>query len=656
MVSKPESHGVAQTLNRGCTIRSIGAGLLGSLILAVGIPYSDMIIKGSQMGVWNTLPGAIFLFFVLVSIVNPVLGVLHRRLRLDRGELAVVFIILMITNTLPARGFSGYVPPVATGSVYYATPENDWEEIVQPFLPDWIIVRDRQAVERYYEGTVGDVAIPWDAWAQPMLFWLIFGLSLWLVMLSITVILRKQWVENERLTYPSMQLPLQLACDVEQGQPARPLLKTPLLWLGVALPLAINMVNAIHAYYPSVPQISLHFGTASLFRDSVHLGFGLSFTLVGFAYFVSKSVAGGLCFFHLINLVEQGTLNVLGITIADPAPGVFAYAGPIIRHQAFGAMIVLVLTGLYNARKHLADVFRKAFLGAPEVNDAREIMSYRQAVTGLIIGTFIMSVWLWQAGMPIAVVPLLLFGCFVLFMTFTRLVAEGGVVVIWPPLVGPDWTASMVGTRLLGPYGAAAMATTYVWGTDILILFMSACAAGLKLTQLVTRHVRRLFWGITAAVILTVIVSLWIRIQAGYTYGAINLNMFYGVNAAQYPFQFMQSAISAPVGPNWQAMVQMGIGAVVMLTLELAHYKLTWWPLHPLGFPVSAVFGGMWFSTLIALTVKTVVLQYGGPAVYRKLMPFFLGLIIGDIVPAGFWLIVDFFTGMHGNILGSYMA
>ena len=85
--------------------------------MAVGIPYGDMIIQGSKMGVWNTLPGAIFLFFVLVAMVNPVLGLVRRRLALDRSELAVVFIILMIANTLPARGFSGYMPPIATGSV-----------------------------------------------------------------------------------------------------------------------------------------------------------------------------------------------------------------------------------------------------------------------------------------------------------------------------------------------------------------------------------------------------------------------------------------------------------------------------------------------------------------------------------------------------------
>ena len=30
--------------------------------------------------------------------------------------------------------------------------------------------------------------------------------------------------------------------------------------------------------------------------------------------------------------------------------------------------------------------------------------------------------------------------------------------------------------------------------------------------------------------------------------------------------------------------------------------------------------------------------------------PFFLGLTLGGFTTAGFWLIIDFFTGMHGNV------
>ena len=93
-----------------------------------------------------------------------------------------------------------------------------------------------------------------------------------------------------------------------------------------------------------------------------------------------------------------------------------------------------------------------------------------------------------------------------------------------------------------------------------------------------------------------------------------------------------------------------------MAALEFMHYRFLWWPFHPLGFPISAAFGGMWFSVLIAYLLKGAVLKYGGPNLYRRTVPFFLGMILGEIVPAGFWLIIDYFTGMNGNALGSFMG
>ena len=47
--------------------------------------------------------------------------------------------------------------------------------------------------------------------------------------------------------------------------------------------------------------------------------------------------------------------------------------------------------------------------------------------------------------------------------------------------------------------------------------------------------------------------------------------------------------------------------------------------------------------------VAGVILRYGGPKLYRTLRPFFLGLILGGFGSAGVWLVIDAFTGMHGN-------
>lgn len=623
--------------------------------MGLGIPYGEMVVKGSQLGVWNTNPGSIFLFFV-VAVLNLLLGAVHRRLALDKSELAVVYIMLLVANTLPARGFSGYVPPTATGAFYYANPENNWKELIHPYLPRWAAVHDEEAVVRYYEGDFSNPSIPWGVWAIPLLCWIAFGLALHLTMISVTVILRKQWVEHERLVFPMMQLPLHMIQDSGQRSLVKPFFKQPLMWIGFALPCIIDNVNALHCYFHHIPSITTSFGGLPLFRESVSLGFGLSFTMLGFSYLINRDVAAGLCFFHVLNVVEQGILNTIGLDIKAEAVGAFGhYAKPIIMHQAMGGMIALVLLGLWKARLHLKAVLRKVLTGDPAVDDSGEIMSYRQAVLGSLGGLAVMAVWLWLAGMPLVVIPVLFFGCFVVFLTITRVVVEGGVAAMFPPMIGPDFVASGMGTSILEAKGGAGLAMTYVWGTDILILLMTACSNGLKLSDHIGHYKRRLFWALAATIVVTVGCSLWMRLRAGYLYGAINLTRFYADNAAQYPYRFMEKVVSSPVGPNVDGWIQMGIGALVMLLLEAAHYKFLWWPFHPLGFPISSAFGSMWFSVLLALVIKSVVLKYGGPRFYRQTVPFFLGLVLGEIVPAGCWLIVDYSTGMQGNVLGSFM-
>ncbi|NKB71095.1 MAG: hypothetical protein GKR89_28835 [Candidatus Latescibacteria bacterium] len=90
-----------------------------------------------------------------------------------------------------------------------------------------------------------------------------------------------------------------------------------------------------------------------------------------------------------------------------------------------------------------------------------------------------------------------------------------------------------------------------------------------------------------------------------------------------------------------------------MSLLMAARWRFIGWPLHPLGYPIGPIWimDHLWFNMFLAWLIKVVVLKYGGVGLYRKTRPFFLGLILGNIVPGGIFLIVDHFTGMIGNII-----
>ena len=93
--------------------------------------------------------------------------------------------------------------------------------------------------------------------------------------------------------------------------------------------------------------------------------------------------------------------------------------------------------------------------------------------------------------------------------------------------------------------------------------------------------------------------------------------------------------------------------------LTFVRQRFIWWPVHPLGFATGMfnIMNWVWFSTFVAWLLKTIILTYGGASLYRKIRPFFLGLILGQVSVAGLWIIIDFFTEMVGNqpIGGSFL-
>lgn len=86
------------------------------------------------------------------------------------------------------------------------------------------------------------------------------------------------------------------------------------------------------------------------------------------------------------------------------------------------------------------------------------------------------------------------------------------------------------------------------------------------------------------------------------------------------------------------------------LVLSVLRDRFFWFPIHPIGLALGLAGPFQWnfFSIFLAWTTKVIVLRYFGAKGYSLTRPFFLGLILGNFVSAGLWLIITALTGMPG--------
>ena len=637
-------------ISSGLTARAFFVGALFSFFISVGAPYGNMALRGSYMALDFTTAAAVFMFFVLTGIVNVLLGLIRRSWALTGPELATTYIMMIVATSIPTMGLTEYLLPIITGGFYYATPENDWANLIHPYIPDWMVLQNEEATKYFYEGMPKGFDIPWGVWIRPLIYWSAFILVLYFVMICIMVVLRKQWIEKERLIFPLIQVPTAMIEEDERGSLIRPFFKSPIMWIGFLIPFLIGSVRALHNYYNFIPTINLQ-TTVPIFRRTTSLQIALSFPMVGFSYFINLDIAFGIWFFNLLAKIQEGSFAVLGIESTEKLD--YTSGSPILAHQGMGAMIVLVVFGLWIARGHIRDVLRKAFRGASDVDDSGEMLSYRTAVFGILGGNLFMGIWLWASGMPAAIIPMFLGAAFLIFVAITRIVAEGGVAVARAPLIASNFVSSGIGTSAIGPAGLTSLGFTYIWGADVRTFVMASCANGLKLAEekIGARRKQGLFWAMMLAILVSFAGSVWIVMWLSYTYGGINLNQWFFRGGAVYPFNYIARELSNPTSANWEGWAWTGLGATVMALLMFARHRLLWWPIHPLGFPISTIWMTNYisFSVFLAWLIKSVILKYGGPSLYQKARPFFLGLILGQFVCAGGWLIVDYFTGMTDN-------
>lgn len=636
---------------RGLTVRSLLLGLLFVLIVSLGAPYSIWMVGSSEI-TWSFFPIGVGVPFIVVILINAVLRRLWPALALTGPELITAVIMGLVASGIPIF-VAGYLIAVISKPYYGATLENEWGTLVQPYLPTWAVPEPGgDAMRLFYEGLPAGGSIPWAAWVGPLAWWISFVLALYLTSFCLVVILRRQWMDNERLVFPLTEVP-RLLVETDGHSAVPPIFRQVSFWCGCAVPLAVILFNCVAYFQPGFPQVPLFGGTGTLqlFDGTVPMVFLIYFPVIGFMYLVSTPISFSIWFFYLFTLTEGAAVNWAGFTLDQPDAYVWDWT--TLSWQAWGAFTAMVLWSLWMARRHLRLVWLRA-LGRARVDDSGEMVSYRVAVI-LLAGSLAYELaFLWRLGMDLHVALIYLFGTWVVFLGITRLVVQAGLHYLTAPMQAQSLAVAITGTGF-APGNAVALALTYGCFGDVESIFMPSAAHGAKLNELIGER-RGLAVAMAVAVLTSFVATIWLILHLCYEHGAGNFTSWFfqpGAGAGGIAFDVAARQIRDPWPVDTGKLTYFGIGAVAYVALALLQYRFHWWPLHPVGMTVATT----WMvrrtamSVFTAWALKTVILRIGGVTLYRQLRPFFIGLIVGFFVGVGISYAIDatyFFGKGHG--------
>ena len=273
------------------------------------------------------------------------------------------------------------------------------------------------------------VRIPWQAWLLPVGVSGVLILSVVAAFIFLTTLLRRQWVDNEKLTFPLAQLPLEMMGEHEGVS----FFRNPLTWLGIAVPVVYYGVDWIHQLnptrmplLPSMVLLNTYLTTPPL-NAIAYTPVLISFAAVGFFFLLPSDILFSIWFFFVLTRVEQ----VVAFNMNMDQPAMPLYPPPMfVGYQTMGAYFVLVAYLLIVAKPHLTTVWL-AIRGSGDGKDASEMFSYRTAFPG----GFALACWsacalLTFLGMSwwLAAFELLIF-VFVIAIVMARSTAEAGMLM-----------------------------------------------------------------------------------------------------------------------------------------------------------------------------------------------------------------------------------
>lgn len=643
--ARPTGEGLVSALSPA----SLAIGIICVVITCCVVCYAELVVGKIQIG-FLQLPPVVVGMLVLLLGVQAVLTRFSTQLRLKPHELFTVYVMMLLASMVSSRGLLQKLIPLLVVPNYNATAENGWPGKFFPYIRSWAVPwnpagEPKQFVSaRFFEALRPGERIPWNLWVVPLCAWALFVALMFTAFLCLAVLLRRQWVDNEKLAFPLVQLPLEMIRGDAGAASTGTFMRNGLTWIGFAAAVALFGLKGLHQYYPTFPDVTTDINLNEFFTQppANQMGFFhiyLSLAAIGFFYLLPTDLLFSLWFFFLVTKLEEVGAASLGYEAETmPMYGCKTFVG----YQIIGCYLVLVGYMLYAARPHIRRIWRVAldWRSYSRLADGHdELLSYRAAFWGLVISVLLSAAWLTMLGMSywLALFELIVL-LFVIALVMARSVCESGMLMTETSFRPIDLYRMVGDVRNLGAANLTGLAfLDGLWLRDQRGLILTGFLDSMKFADGVRVKRKSLLGVFLIALVVSIGVAGYLHISLPYQLGAVQMYSYVYQGNPVLAFRNAATVLdrSQPQLPFF-ATINFFIGGLITFLIATLRTRLLWFPLHPLGYALSGTWTMMvfWFPCFCAWTCKSLILRYGGMKLYARARPFFLGLVLGEFTMA----------------------
>ncbi|HOX39952.1 MAG TPA: hypothetical protein PL033_18365 [Candidatus Brocadiia bacterium] len=633
----------------GVTLRAFIVGLLGVIFVTAYTPYNDYVL-GNTFFVGNHLPlGIILLMTLLAIMLNSVVKRFFEGAHFSSSELIVVFSMMMASAGFATAGLHRYWANGLALPFYLTdTVRPTWTKLVAQLDPRLFPSTDptERVIEGFARGDVYFYREPalWGPWIRSMAVWAVFLLPMFVGFLCVCIIVRKQWVYNESLTFPLAQFGLELVREPEPGRLFNDFFRNRMMWLGMSVPSLLFLLHGLAQYYPKVPEVKLAWQLGGLFNEhpwslvnqAVYNG-QLYLSMVAIAVIIPADVAFSIWFFFIFVCLTDAAQFWIGLPWRDE---------PRVA-QHMGGYLMVMFTLIYAGRTYFKEVARASW----------DIIRFRRpakegeqgwALITLILCCALCWGWLCEYGMgwrgmgPVWALMLVVM-LMAMNIVAGRVIAEAGVTLFqhrWWPVHA---CLSIIGIRVMGLKAVMMVALmTLVVGHDLRECLLPYLLNNTRMAEASARIQHRRY---TAAIIVAMLVSIFfgavVHLGIDYYWGPKRHEHWALFNSFNYILGSVQGHERTPL-PVARNVMHFTGGAALVAFLSFMRGRLAWWPFHPIGFIMAHTWPAsiMWPSICLGWFIKLSVMRYGGSKTYYKIKPALYGVLLGECMIGGVWMIV----------------